>query len=976
MSALRLYSIPAHHSFVDTLASGLERRIDDGPFGLADAIVLVPHRRAVQAVSDAFLRRSGGGSLLLPEIRALGDVEDDEPLVTPARAFGDEEAGDDLPPSVGNLRRQLLLARQVRRFLAARGAGTGQAITLAGELARFLDQMQTEGLGFEALETLVPDAYAGHWQQTLAFLRIVTEHWPALLADEGAIDPVTRRDRLLESVARRWQASPPARPVIIAGSTGTVPATARLMRVVASLPAGAVVLPGLDRIIDQASWQAVLDDPVHPQHALARLLDRLEIDRDAVGNWNDDGPPEPPRQVLLREALRPAVTTDRWQDLGPLDIDAASLDGMHRIDCANPDEEARVIALLLREVLERPGGTAALITPDRVLAQRVKVALGHWDIEIEDSAGEPLADVPALTFWRLTAEMVIRRMAPVALLAALKHPMARCGMDARTFRRRVWDFERQVLRGNRVPPGVRGLGPHLRDEDDWLAALLPALAAFESELEKRETTLREVLVAHCAAAEAIAASDTESGADRLWSGETGARSAAFLAELHDAAVDWPEMEGRDYPAMLHATLAGMVYRPHLTTDPGIMILGPLEARMQRFDRLILGGLNEGSWPSAPPADPWMSRQMRSELGLPSLDVRIGQAAHDLVQACGAPEVFLTRSQRDAGTPTVPSRWLLRLDSVLDAFGLPGALARSGGERLAWARELATPAAPRPVPRPEPRPPVAVRPRRFSVTEIERLHRNPYSVYARRILHLKTLPPLGGEPDLADRGTRIHHTLELFVREGIPGQAEQAYRQLCTIGREVFADILDEPVVLAFWWPRFERIARWIVETEFRRSDHVADRRAEVTGEISIEADAGPVTLTGHADRIDRMTDGSWTIIDYKTGAVPKKGDLERGRATQLLLEALILHNGGFDGIGPGSRCSALEYWKLSGAEEAGATSSFEEVETLVAQAGAWLDRLLRAFDDPDTPYLVTPDPELELPRDDYAHLARTGEWQE
>ncbi len=976
MSALNLFTIPAHHSFVDTLVSGLEQRINDDPFGLADAIILVPHRRAIQAVSDAFLRRSGGGSVLLPEIRALGDVEDDEPLVPPGRAFGDEEAGDDLPPAVGTLRRQLLLAQQVRHFLAARGAGTGQAITLAGELARFLDQMQTEGLGFETLESLVPDVYAEHWQQTLAFLRIVTEHWPALLVHEGAIDPVTRRDRLLDSVACSWLSSPPTRPVIIAGSTGTVPATARLMRVVASLPAGAVVLPGLDRVIDRSSWQAALDDPVHPQHALARLLDRLEIDRDAVGDWSDDGPPEPPRQVLLREALRPARTTDRWQELGPLDLDAASLDGMHRIDCANPDEEARVIALLLREVLERPGGTAALVTPDRILAQRVKVALGHWDIEIEDSAGEPLADVPALTFWRLTAEMVIRRMAPVALLAALKHPLARCGMDAGTFQRRVWDFERKVLRGNRVPPGVRGLGPHLRDDDDWLAALLPALAAFEAELERRETTLREVLVAHCAVAEAIATSDTESGADRLWSGETGARSAAFLAELHDAAVDWPEMEGRDYPAMLDATLAGKVYRPHLTTDPGIMILGPLEARMQRFDRMILGGLNEGSWPSAPPADPWMSRQMRSELGLPALDIRIGQAAHDLVQACGAPEVFLTRSERDAGTPTVPSRWLLRLNSVLDAFGLPGALARSGGERLAWARELATPAAPQPAPRPEPRPPVAVRPRRFSVTEIERLHRNPYAVYARRILDLKVLPPLGGDPDLADRGTRVHRTLERFVREGIPADTEQAYGRLCTIGREVFADILNEPVVLAFWWPRFERIARWIVETESRRSDHVAIRRAEVTGEINVEADAGPVALRGHADRIDRMADGSWTIIDYKTGVVPKRVDLQRGRATQLLLEALILRNGGFDGIEPGSRCSAVEYWKLTGAEEAGATSSFDEVETLVAEAEAWLDRLLRAFDDPDTPYLVTPDPEFELSRDDYAHLARSGEWQE
>ena len=685
MDGPRVWTIPPAVPFADALADGLWARAGGDPEKLREGIVLVPHRRAVRVVADAFLRRGAGRAALLPAIRALGDVDEDEPFAEPAFALEAEADGADAacPPAIPETRRALLLARLVMAWPAdpaGGGAGAGseaappeQAIRLAGDLARLLDRMQTAGAPFEALAGLVPEEHAEHWRRTLDFLRIAAEHWPRVLEEEGAVDPAVRRDRMLDGLAERWRAAPPAGPVTVAGSTGSVPATARLMRVVAGLPRGAIVLPGLDRGMDAESWRAAGGDPAHPQHALARLLDALDVRREAVADWTPAPAGTGARQRLLSEAMRPAATTDRWRGLSARGIDTAGLGRFVRVDCADPNEEAGVIALLLRETLEEPGKTAALVTPDRGLARRVRAELRRWDIEIDDSAGLPLADTPAMAFWRLTGAAAAEGLAPVPLLAALKHPLARGGMAAGAFRRRVRRLERAVLRGPRPAPGIDGLRAALdamarAAADDgraaeaqslraWLEPFVPAFRAFEAALDGPPAPPRDLLRAHNRLAEALAAGEDGDGAARLWSGEAGERAAAFLAELHEAAGDWPPLEGRHYGPALEALLDGAAFRPRHGGHPRLAILGPLEARLQSPDRAILGGLNEGVWPPEPAADPWLSRPMAAALGLPAAEARIGQSAHDFVQACGAREAFLTRSRRVEGTPAVESRWL-------------------------------------------------------------------------------------------------------------------------------------------------------------------------------------------------------------------------------------------------------------------------------------------------------------------------------
>lgn len=1011
MDGQQIHTIPGDRSFADALAAGLWYRAGRDPERLSHGIVLVPHRRAARVLTDAFLRLGEGRAMLLPEIRAVGDVDDEEPFGAGSFAL-EAETGDDCPPAISDLRRQLLLTRLVMRYLASTAAAGAQetaspdqAARLARELARLLDQMQTEGVAFEALAGLVPDEHAGHWRQTLDFLTIVTEFWPRLLEEEGAVDPAVRRDRMLSDLAKRWREQRPDRPVTIAGSTGSVPATARLMAVVAALPQGAVVLPGLDLDLDEASWRAAARDSAHPQHALANLLRRLKVGRDAVTPWDTGSPvrSDPSmvaRTRLLREAMRPAETTGGWRGLTHGDIDPQDLSGLSLIECAGVQEEAGVIALAMREALETEGRTCALVTPDRALARRVKSELRRWEIEVDDSAGMPLADTPAMAFWRLTGAMVTDGLAPVPLLAALKHPLALGGLAPGAFRRRARLLERLVLRGPRPGPGLDGLLSALegeaRDEEslrrkrvtarecrvliDWLKGLAPEIRAFETAVASRSITLRDLLLAHNGLAERLAAVEPDLPAHRdhpsIWAGDDGEEAAEFLADLFSVARDWPAMNGGDYIALLDALLDDKDFRPRRPAHPRLAILGPLEGRLQSYDRVILGGLNEGTWPPETTADPWLNRPMRSALGLPLPEVRVGQSAHDFVQACSAEEVMITRSQRVGGAPTVPSRWLLRIQSVMDALGASDLLKAGDPDApwLGWREGLDAAQNPKKLAPPRPTPPVSARPKRFSVTQIETWQRNPYAIYARRVLDLNVLDPLDGEPGAADRGNLIHDALDGFIRAGAPDDHDAALAALLEHGRRVFEAVIDRPAVWAFWWPRFERIARWFIAAEAERAPSLAASHSEVRGEIELPGPNGPIKLTAIADRLDRRADGGWTIIDYKTGRVPSRGNVDEGLAPQLPLEALILRRGGFDGLSEGAATS-LDYWRLTGGEPAGEMRAHDrDIAALVEAAETGLLGLIEAFEVEETPYLAVPDPDLAPTFDDYAHLARIKEW--
>lgn len=977
-----VFTVPPGIAMVDALAEGLLQRCEDGVQDLGDVTVLLPTRRACRSLAEAFLRRSGGKALLLPQIRPLGEMDDADTV----QMAEEEPAGGlaDLPPAIPDLTRSLALCRLILRTGDDGARNPAGAALLARALGDLLDEVQTERLEFDGLEGLVESDLAAHWQITLDFLRILTEHWPMVLEEYGCLDPSARRNELLDALAARWEKKPPPGPVFAAGSTGSIPATAALLDVIAHLPQGQIILPGYDTGLSADARAAI--GPTHPQYGMIRLLERIGADPEDIRVWSAGLEPAcpPERVALIRSALRPPLS--EADASAPADLSAA-LGGVSVVDCPGPQEEAGVIALAMRQALETPGRTAALVTPDRSLARRVASELQRWDISIDDSAGRPLSSTPVGSFLRLVADCVAQAAAPVPLLSLLKHPLASGRMATPAFRARVRNLEIAVLRGPRPDAGFDAVADALdmagaadKPLADWFRDVADKAEAFAALLgEPAGAGIDALLDAHLAFAEWLAATDEISGDRRLWVGEDGEAVATFVAELRDAAGQIGEIGGADYPGFLDVLMRGRVVRPRYGMHPRLHIWGLLEARLQHADLVCLGGLNEGTWPVEPDADPWMSRPMRARFGLPPAERRIGQSAHDFTQHFCAEQVLITRAARIGGTPTVPARWLLRLDNTLKAAGGEAAVAQlhrgqSSNSLLRWQQTVNEPPRALPMTRPAPTPPLTARPRQLSVTQVETWMRDPYAIYARHILGLKRIEPIDADPGAADRGTMIHEALDRFVQENPDRLPEDMLGALIEFGDRAFGKALAQPGVRAFWWPRYLAIADWFAALERQYRETVAETHTEVSGALEIAGPAGKFRLIAKADRVDRLRDGTLSIIDYKTGAAPRRVDVELGFAPQLPLEAAIAFQGGFEDI-PGAPVSCLEFWRLTGGNPAGERiAAGDDIDQLARSSIEGLERLVARFDDAATPYLSQPDTNKAPRFSDYEHLARVQEW--
>ncbi|SEQ50249.1 DNA helicase/exodeoxyribonuclease V, subunit B [Faunimonas pinastri] len=1041
MRPSHVFTIPPGAPFLDTLVDAfLGGELIEGfsasadPFALADATIYLPTRRAARAIRESFLKACGK-AVLLPTIRTLGDVDEDEFSLDGSLPGALDADGLGLPPAISAMRRQLELSTLVLAWSGAtfrQAAGLGDepplvqaspadAVRLAAALAQSIDQVGSGGPGWQALEGVLDRGeLARYWEITLSFLRIATEAWPQHLREQGLIDPGIRRDRLVRAEAERLAAHPPRGPVIAAGSTGSVAATAALLAAIARLPNGAVVLPGLDTDLDAPSFEAIgaeAEGPAglgHPQYGLKLLLEKLEVPRHEVRSLGEVAPAMALRTRTVSEAMRPADTTELWtqKPLSPADR-AEALGGLRLVEAASEREEALAVALILRGSLEIPGQVAALVTPDRGLARRVAVELRRWDIRVDDSGGIPFARTRPGVLARLVADVALGGCRAETLLALLRHPLTTLGLAAPETRAAARALERAVLRGPQLKPGLDALAHALSvrsdvraaQEDgsgterlgpaasglsgaDWNAAadlverLRGALAPLEVLRDADGPVPLEALVAaHCEALEAVAA-DAGGQADALFAGEAGEVLRHTLEELQAAAGHGPDVKPFLYPALFLALLDGLVVRQPGGTDPRIHIWGALEARLQRVDVMVLSGLNEGTWPSQTRLDPLLSRPMRAALELEPPERRVGLAAHDFAQALGQKEVWLTRSDRENGEPRVASRWLQRL-LALAGEGLAKDLGQRGEPILAAARAIDAPrAAVAPTERPNPRPPLALRPKSLSATQIETLIRDPYAIYARHVLKLRPFEDLARLPDASERGTLIHDILQAFVEERPAGPFDDAARdRLLDLGRAAFAKFTDFPEIATLWWPRFEKIAGWFVAREAERVD-IEERLLERSGVLQVTPE---FRLTARADRVDRLVGGGLGIVDYKTGNPPSVDEVLT-LSPQLPLEALIAEAGGFEGLDDPGEVERLDYYRLSGqgeggeiaergARKAGRDKPEVTLRETIERTGERLRQLAGEYGREETGYLSRkiPRPGREF-AGDYDHLARVQEW--
>lgn len=1037
-ASANIYTVDAGRPFLDCLAAAiLDGRLPGGGaapsvLDLPNITLYLPTRRATRALQDAFLRAAGGTALLLPKVVPVAEGEEDLALISAAIAAAPGTSADAIPGAISELERRLVLTSLIRRWtqvMASDGGDaapypgvvastSGQAAVLAKELASLMDMVETENVSLDRLEELVPETFSEHWQRTLKFLGIVTQAWPAYLAQSGLMSPAGRRNAVIRAEAMRLRTMPPDAPVIVAGITGSIPATVELMRAVRDLPNGAIVLSGLDMVLDAASWDSIgPEHPEHPQFGLKTLIDALGCGRGDVALLDEEGPAGTARTRgrFISEAMRPAGTTERWAAfaagarLAPTDHVPS---GLSLIEAPTAQDEAEAVALILREAVETPGRTAALVSPDRLLARRVAVRLEAWGITVDDSAGRPLRKTPPGALLDLVVDAADSRFQPAQAVALLKHPLARLGFDPFSVRRAARALELAVFRAPYLGDGIDGIRAALErarekrarrerqhpavdrlwDEDlDGAHAIVDRLGAVFAPLTELfaragEVPLRALAAAHAHVAEAVAAPPPEDDdataaqgkepqASPLWRGEAGTAAARFFASLLDESLPGVDLPATDYAEFYRSLAAGETVRPIGTLHPRLFIWGPFEARLQQTDVVVLGSLNEGTWPQAADPGPWLNRPMRDALGLPSPEAKNGQAAHDFATLLAAPEVVLTRAAKKDGVPTVPSRWLLRIRALLDGMGAAEALA----PRLPWLHWARDRDRAKPTPRlaaPEPRPEILRRPRKLSVSRIEAWLANPYAIFAREILGLAPLAPLGQQPGPALRGSIIHDALSRFANAYPDALPDDPEAELVRLARATLDTYAAHPRIAAFWIPRFQRFAEWFAETEGERRAGVKETKAEVGGELIFEAPAGPFKLTARADRIDMLADGI-VISDYKTGAPPRDNKVCAGAAPQLPLEAAIALDAdlGFEKIAK-RPVAALRYIRASGGEPPGEQRDVAapDIAVLAAQTLDGLKRQVARFDDVHTPYHPLRRPGFSYDYDDYAHLARVAEW--
>jgi len=1019
-----VFNIPASAPFLPTLIEALR----DGtlvpgfpaggdPLELSRGTLYLPTRRACRLARDVFLDVLKRDAVLLPRIVALGDLDEDE------IAFADAATGDladaalSLPPAFAALERRLTLAELISKWAtkitpekgAPLIANTPEAaIGLADALARLMDDMITRQAPWDNLDKLVPDELDQYWRESLGFLKFVHPAWQRILTEKNAVEAAERRDKLIEAEANRLANSDA--PVIAAGSTGSMPATAKLLTIIARLPHGAVVLPGLDTTLDDESWTLIagngedkthdgLPAAGHAQFAMHALLDRIGITRTDVRPLAEPVGGE----ALVSEALRPAATTERWQKrLADKDFDtiaAHALDKMSLIEAANAEEEALAIAVAMRETLETKDKAVALVTPDRALARRVGAALERWNVKVDDSGGDALADTNAGLFARLVAQTALGGLAPVPLLALLKHPLLRLGQRRHAHDLAISALERAVLRGPRPRKGSEGLAHALatfRATRDTLHPSDPRKLVHDSDLDATEALVRSLAAAlkpletlpgggHRLAALASVHRDVitalatdETGGVTTFANHDGTALERAFAELIDSpAASDIDVARHDYAELFEAAIRDRLVRRPESRELRAHIYGPLEARLQTHDRIVLGGLNEGTWPGDTRSDPWLSRPMRRDLGLDQPERRIGLSAHDFAQALGASEVILSRAAKVAGSPTVTSRFVLRI-AALAGERWKAVVAR-GDTYLALARALDAPAVVKPAKRPEPSPPLDVRPAKLSVTDIENWLRDPYTIYAKHVLRLHPFDAIDTPPGVADRGSAIHDAIGNFTKTFASALPADPVKELVALGETAFAPLNDFPEARAFWWPRFLRIAQWFAAFERERRPALAAIFGEVQGALPIPVGPKIFTLSGRADRIERRADGSYTIVDYKTGAPPTSPQVRTGLAPQLTLEAAMLRGGGFEkeNIARGSIAELL-YVRLKGGEPPGKT---EKIDFKDSTPDAYADRALAKLTGIAAKFLIDGEAYRSLVHPmwaehygDYDHLARVKEW--
>ncbi len=963
-SMARVFFLPPGCDFSEEFTKGLiERFAPSSPLAMAQAEIYLNTGRVRRGIIKAFGEQ---GTYLLPKMRLVTELAHD------SRFF-------EIAPPVPGLRRKLELFQAVSKLLEKddRFAAQSSAFDLADSLGRLMDEMHAEGVSPDQLRQLDVSQHSAHWAQSLKFINIMSEFWYRT----DIPDTQARQRMVVERLVEKWQLEPPSHPVLVAGSTGSRGATRLLMETVAKLPQGAVILPCFDADLPDSVWNGMDDSTTgqdHPQFRFISLFKNLKMRPKDVAAWRPHAKTNSARNRLMSLALRPAPVTNQWLAEGPQlkNIDKAT-ENLTLLEAPHPRAEALAIAYRLRQAAEM-GESAALVTPDRRLAKQVKAALSRWRIQPQDSFDLSLSDTQVGRLLLQVSACIGHKINAPSLINLLRHPIVHSLSHPNAHHNRVDRLEFSLRRHQKADDFEHQLETLFpKDWDDevkpwnnWLMGILAQLEAAQ------EANLAEFAALHRSIAQTLmSGSSATSKSSTEWTMFAGSTALDLICELEREGVAGGDVDFQSYHHLFTSLARRQsVPRGEQGNFPGIHIWNTLDARMQSPDVIIAGGLNEGQWPAAAPIDPWLNRTLRHEAGLLMPERNTGLLAHDFQQAASARHVVLSRSERLANEPSVPSRWLIRLTTLLAGIGDDGksalAAMQSRGQQLikaSQAMEHSHPAEPREL-RPNPKPPIEARPRQLSVTAIKTLISNPYEIYASRILGLRELAPLQLVNFAALRGQIMHKIVQNFVAIIAKTQDKCTPQAFMSTAEDILASAPVPLHLQRLWWVQLNDMAPDFIAQELERLESAIPAALEASGRMAL--DKIDFELTARCDRIDQLNDESGLIVyDYKTGALPGMAEIKR-RDKQIPLTVKMLEKGGFSTIEP-QDVSQAAYIKI------GKSTEVKFVDKgLVEDTWQGLLYLIARYQKPDTGYLSRRNMYQFRYGEAFDHLARYGEWEE
>lgn len=920
-----LYTAPPGAPILRGVAHALARETQ-GDMDLArQAFILLPTRRALRILEENLLEAFGTPTVLLPKLMTIGDIE-----------LPDEENEGKPPPRpIGGVERLYSLIP----FIEAEGFaknGFEANWRMAQDIVKLIDLLQTEELGPEALDKIPYDQQAQHWQDSGGLFRTIAQKWLAHLKDTKRVNIAEARSLRIDRLIKGWRKKMPEHHVWLVGSTGSILAVRRLMHAVLDLPQGAVLLPGLDKEMDDAAWEILPE--AHPQALLKSTLTTLGYDRREVRLW--------PESLTSEEKTKRAAWLS--QALSPLpqqNISAA--DNIAILTAGTLQEEVEAIAHLCAvELRTNPASTIVVVSNETSLPQRLAGILCLYGIDADASAGIPLSD----TSLGMALSSFIRFLCPNVALAdvwaALKHPQF-APLWPWAERQETLAAVEDILRDPLRCPGAI---------EDVLPLLDPAFAK-EAAMLRNEARKARSLPEWAAFLRLHSPAFVKAGSV---TGKLAAEAVErALDELAASRLPRP-LPIKDAAGILCDTLLHLVCRPP-SIAPKIHVLGTLEARLIEADLAILQGLNEGNWPDAPRPSPFLSRGMRKEVGIPDSERQAALSGHDFQQAFLTDRVVLTRAVRDKDGPTLPARWWLRLKAITPPI-IWHDMEDRGRIILAQRHALHRPDQLVSVSAPAPTASADTLYQPLSVTSLETWRYDPYSYWAKHIARLKKLDPLFPEISAATKGTVWHDLLKNFVKDFDPHA-----------GNEHNGRLFDQTVdhVLAKHQLPPHRLRLWRARLAGLRDNMIVleNERREMAAPHSLEQDYEGVVdgfkLRAKADRVDKEGD-RLTLSDYKTGAVPSMTDVKLGYACQLSLLALIV----------GKPMAKLEYLQIKGGRVPPKSVELDWDDAFAAETQQGFSAWVRLFVENGQAFVSLADQggDHHKKAQDYLHLARHQEW--